>query len=75
LHERALAINERVLGEEHRDTARSLESLAWLLMDQGEKEEARRLHERALAIREKVLDRRDHQAPVGYLVPNECPPT
>jgi tetratricopeptide (TPR) repeat protein len=54
LFERALAISEKVLGPEHPDTARSLNSLALLLRDEGDLAEARPLHERALAIYEKV---------------------
>ena len=55
LHERALAIREKVLGAEHPDTAESLNNLAHLLQDQGDLAGARPLFERALAIREKVL--------------------
>jgi hypothetical protein len=46
---------EKVLGEEHPDTASSLNNLALLLSEQGSYQEARPLYERALAIREKVL--------------------
>ena len=55
LHERALAIREKVLGAEHPDTAMSLNNLASLLQAQGDLAGARPLYERALAIREKVL--------------------
>ena len=55
LFERALAINEKVLGPDHPDTALSLNNLALLLQDQGDLAGARALHERALAIREKAL--------------------
>ncbi len=55
LYERALAINEKVLGPDHPDTALSLNNLALLLQDQDEFAAARPLHERALAIREKAL--------------------
>ena len=51
---RAVVIREKVLGEEHPDTATSLNNLAILLSDQGSYQEARPLYERALAIREKV---------------------
>jgi tetratricopeptide (TPR) repeat protein len=44
--ERALAIREKVLGEEHPDTAMSLNNLAGLLYEQGSYEEARPLLER-----------------------------
>jgi tetratricopeptide (TPR) repeat protein len=55
LFERALAINERVLGPDHPDLATSLNNLALLLRAQGELAAARPLCERALAIRERVL--------------------
>jgi tetratricopeptide (TPR) repeat protein len=55
LYERALAINEKMLGPEHPRTATSLNSLAGLLRDQGDLAGARPLYERALAINENVL--------------------
>ena len=55
LHERALAIYEKVLGPEHPDTATGLNNLAGLLEAQGDLTRARPLYERALAIYEKVL--------------------
>jgi tetratricopeptide (TPR) repeat protein len=54
LFERALAIREKVLGTEHRDTTISMNDLAGLLWAQGDHAAARPLFERALAIREKV---------------------
>jgi tetratricopeptide (TPR) repeat protein len=55
LFERALTINERVLGPEHPATAASLNDLAQLLQDQGDFAGTRPLVERALAIREKAV--------------------
>jgi tetratricopeptide (TPR) repeat protein len=55
LHERALAIREKVLGPEHAATADSLNNLAIALYSKGDYEDARITNERALAIREKVL--------------------
>jgi tetratricopeptide (TPR) repeat protein len=55
LFERAVAIREKVLGGEHRDTVTSLSYLALLFRDQGDLAAARPLLERALAISEKVL--------------------
>jgi tetratricopeptide (TPR) repeat protein len=55
LFERALAICEKALGTDHPDTATSLNSLANLLMKQGDVAGAQPLFERALAIRENVL--------------------
>jgi tetratricopeptide (TPR) repeat protein len=52
---RALAIFEKVIGPEHRDTAMSLSNLAILLQAQGGLAGAQPLYERALAICEKVL--------------------
>ncbi len=54
-YERALAINEKVLGDEHPDTARSLNNLGALLDTEGDYAGARGYFERALAIDEKVL--------------------
>jgi tetratricopeptide (TPR) repeat protein len=51
----ALAICEKTLGPEHRDTAGSLNNLANVLRAQGDLAGARPLFERALAISEKVL--------------------
>jgi tetratricopeptide (TPR) repeat protein len=57
LYKRALAIDEKALGDEHPNTATDLNNLALLLQDQGELAEARPLCERALAIRQKALGR------------------
>lgn len=54
LFERALAIREKVLGTEHRDTTISMNDLAGLLWAQGDLASARPLFERTLAIRETV---------------------
>lgn len=55
LHERALAIREKLLGPEHPTTAESLSNLAIALYSKGDYESSRSINERALAIREKVL--------------------
>jgi hypothetical protein len=55
LHERALAIREKVLGPDHPTTARSLNSLGVVLRFQGDLAAARPLYERASAITEKAL--------------------
>ena len=54
-YERALAINEKVLGAEHPDTASSLNNLGFLLQAQGEYAAARPYYERALAIYRRAL--------------------
>jgi len=59
LHQRALAINENVLGAEDSDTATSLVHLGFFYMEQGKYEEAEPLHQRSLSIYEKVLGQ-DH---------------
>lgn len=56
-HERAVAIRERVLEQDHPDTARSLHSLGASLWEQGEYAGARSYYERALAMQEQVLGR------------------
>ena len=54
-YEQALAINRKVLGEEHPDTAQSLNNLGALLRATGDYAAARPYYEQALAIRKKVL--------------------
>jgi tetratricopeptide (TPR) repeat protein len=51
----ALAIHEKLLGPERRETAASLANLGSLLRDQGDLAGARPLYERAIAICEKAL--------------------
>jgi tetratricopeptide (TPR) repeat protein len=55
LHERALEISERQLGDEHPDTAKSLNNLALLYTSQGKYAEAEPLYKRALRIYEGQL--------------------
>jgi tetratricopeptide (TPR) repeat protein len=55
LFERAAAISEKALGQEHPITATNLNSLALVLWEQDDFARARPLFERALAIREKRL--------------------
>ena len=55
LHQRALAIREKVLGPEHPEVATSLNNLAMLYRAQGKDAEAEPLLQRSLAIREKAL--------------------
>jgi tetratricopeptide (TPR) repeat protein len=52
---KALEIREKVLGEEHPDTASSYNNLALLYNSKGEYEKAEPLFLKALEIREKVL--------------------
>ena len=53
--QRALAIDEQMLGPNHPKTARSLNNLAYLYNDQGEYTKAEPLYQRALAICEQVF--------------------
>jgi tetratricopeptide (TPR) repeat protein len=55
LCQRALVINEKVLGPEHPETATSLNNLAGLYDATGAYAVAEPLYRRALAIREKAL--------------------
>lgn len=55
LLQRALAIQEKVLGPEHPNTALGLNNLAYLYNDQGKYTEAEPLLQRALAIYEQAL--------------------
>src|SRR3989442_917170 len=55
LVQRALAIQEKILGPEHPDVTASLDNLAGLYRDQGKYAEAEPLYRRALAIGEKAL--------------------
>ena len=55
LAEKALAIREKVLGQEHPDVALSLNNLAMLYESQGNYTKAEPLLVRSLAIKEKVL--------------------
>src|SRR5256712_11563527 len=55
LVQRALAIQEKILGPEHPDVAASLDNLAGLYRDQGKYAEAELLYRRAAAGREEGL--------------------
>ena len=55
LHEHALAVHRRVLGNEHPHTLDSMDDLATTLAALGDLAGARALHERVLAARRRVL--------------------
>ena len=55
LYERALRIQENVLGGEHPDTVQTLTDLAICHLDQGANDQGRPLLERALALQEAAL--------------------
>jgi tetratricopeptide (TPR) repeat protein len=67
LHQRALAVLEKVLGPEDAHVAASLNSLGVLYRAQGKYAEAGSLHERALAIRKRVLEPGDPDLAVSLL--------
>ncbi len=66
LYEKALAISERVLGEEHPSTATSYNNLAYVYESQGEYGKAEGLYEKALAIRERVLGEEHPDTATSY---------
>jgi tetratricopeptide (TPR) repeat protein/tRNA A-37 threonylcarbamoyl transferase component Bud32 len=53
--ERAVEVSRRVLGEEHPDTLRSVNTLALLYQQQGQLADAEPLFAQALAVRRRVL--------------------
>jgi len=55
LYQQALAINEKVRGADHLDTAGTLHLLAVLYQDQGKYEEAEPLYLRSITTMEKLL--------------------
>ncbi len=63
---KALAIRERVLGEEHPDTAASYNNLAGVYASQGEYGKAEVLYKKALAIRERVLGEEHPDTATSY---------
>ncbi len=69
LAERALAIQERVLGPEHLALSRTLNNLALILQSLGRNQEARAMLERTLAIRETTqgADHPDLALPLNNL--------
>ncbi len=54
-YEQALAIRKKTLGEEHLDTAASLNNLAFIMELTGDYAGARPYYEQSLAIRKKIL--------------------
>ncbi|MGC1308640.1 MAG: tetratricopeptide repeat protein [Phormidesmis sp.] len=51
----ALALSQRILGDDHPDVATSLNNLATLYESQGRYDEAEPLHLKALALRQRIL--------------------
>jgi len=61
MHQQALELRQKVLGQEHQDTLTSMNDLALVLWYQGKYEEAEQMHRQALELREKVLGQK-HQS-------------
>ena len=66
LYRKALAISERVLGEEHPDTATGYNNLAYVYASQGEYGKAEVLYKKALAISERVLGEEHPSTAASY---------
>ena len=61
-----LAVQRRILGEDHPDTLISMNNLALTLRSQGDLGAARELHEQVLAGRRRVLGE-DHPATLASM--------
>ena len=68
LYRRVIAIDEKVLGEEHPDVSLAYSNFASLLEDQGKYAEAEPLIRRAIEIDEKALGRDHPNVAVSYNV-------
>jgi tetratricopeptide (TPR) repeat protein len=68
LFKEALAINKKVLGENHPDYAMSLNNLALLYQAMGNYTAAEPLYKEALAIRKKVLGENHSECTQGITV-------
>ena len=55
LHEKALTIYKKILGEDHADVATSYNNLALVYERLGEYNQSKELHEKALIIRKKIF--------------------
>ena len=64
--EAVVKIRERLLGEEHPDTAASYNNIANMYYVKGEYDHALEYHEKALAIREKVLGKEHPDTATSY---------
>ena len=66
LYKKDLLIREKVLGEGHKSTATSYNSLAGVYKNQGKHKEAEELYKKALLIREKVLGTEHPSTAISY---------
>ncbi len=55
IYRRALALSEKILGQDHPSTLSSLNNLGVVLNSQGKYEEAEQRHRQALAVKERIL--------------------
>ncbi len=65
LYQQALAMSQQLLGEQHLDTANSLNSLAELYYVQGRYSEAEPLYQQALATRQQPPGRQHHDIAIS----------
>ena len=65
-YEKSLRISEKVLGEEHPNTATIYNNLAMVYNDRGEYEKAEELYEKSLRISEKVLGEEHPDTAASY---------
>ena|GEM_PF-1325552 len=56
-YQKALTIQEEVLGPEHPDTAKTYNDIAGVYFNRGEFEEAKKWHQKSLSIRKKKLEK------------------
>ena len=66
LYKKALEIRERILGEEHPDTATSYNNLGVVYARQGEYKKAEELYKKALEIRERILGEEHPDTATSY---------
>ena len=66
MHEKALKIRKRDLGEEHPETATSYNNLALLYESMGEYTKIKLFYEKALKIREKSLGKKHPETAMSY---------
>ncbi len=66
LSKKCLDIRRKALGENHLDTARSYNNLAFVYVKKGEYKNAEKLCVKSLQIRKKVLDENDPDIAIGY---------
>lgn len=66
LSKRRLEIERGIKGENHLDTAKSYNNLAYVYEQQGELDKAEKLYEKSLRIKESILGEEHPETVVGY---------